>query len=239
MSLVLRIAATLGLAAVAAVCIPAARSSASTSKGAVTVLYAGSLVDAMNDTIAPSFLEHSGYTISGFPGGSLGLANQIKGGVVRADVFISASPRVNSTLEGRSNGGWASWYATFATSPLVLGYNPSSRFARELRDKPWYEVVTQNGFRLGRTDPATDPKGILAVSALRRAQSEHSLGALGALATSQSDVFDEAGLVGRLQSGQLDAGFLYAVEARSAGIPTVSLGHGLSYEAVYTITVLN
>ena len=33
-----------------------------------------------------------------------------------------------TTLEGTANGDWVSWYAAFATSPLVLGYYPKSNF---------------------------------------------------------------------------------------------------------------
>lgn len=43
---------------------------------------------------------------------------------------MSASPAVDATLEGEANGNWASWYASFAKVPLVLGYNPHSRFRR-------------------------------------------------------------------------------------------------------------
>jgi molybdate/tungstate transport system substrate-binding protein len=50
-------------------------------------------------------------------------------------------------------------------------------------------------------------------------------------------VYPEDTLVGRLQSGQLDAGFFYAAEARAAGIPTVPLT-GRTFAASYTITVL-
>ena len=68
-----------------------------------------------------------------------------------------------------------SWYAKFGSSPLVLGYNPNSTFAQALRTKPWYEVIDQPGFLIGRTDPATDPKGVLAVTALDQAATAHNL----------------------------------------------------------------
>ena len=41
-----------------------------------------------------------------------------------------------------------------------------------------------------------------------------------------------------LQAGQLDAGFFYVVEARTAGLPTVPLTPVYKY-AAYTITILN
>jgi molybdate transport system substrate-binding protein len=153
-------------------------------------------------------------------------------------VFISASPAVNATLEGSSNGNWVSWYAQFARSPLVLGYNPNSAFAKALKTKPWYRVVSQPGFRLGRTDPSTDPKGVLAVRALDQAAATHHLGQLRALATDQANVFPETALVGELQAGQLDAGFFYGVEAAAARIKTVPLT-GTVLAGDYTITILN
>ena len=132
----------------------------------MNVLYAGFLVTLMQKQVGPGFQTASGYTVTGFSAGSKDLATEIKGKVHQGDVFISASPTVNTTLEGAANGNWVSWYATFATSPLVIGYNANSKFAADLKSKPWYEVITEPGFKLGFTDPKTDPKGVLAAEAL-------------------------------------------------------------------------
>ncbi len=86
-----------------------------------------------------------------------------------ATSFVSASPNADTKLIGASNGNWVRWYVEFGTTPLEIGYNPNSRFATALKTEPWYKVVTQPGFLLGRTDPATDPKGALAVTAIKRA----------------------------------------------------------------------
>ncbi len=219
---------------------PAASSSGpepARGSGPVSVLYAGSLVELMQNQIGPAFKAATGYTLNGFAGGSTALAAQIKGGVRQGDVFISASPTVNSQLEGPANGDWVSWYASFADSPLVIGYNPHSRFASELRSQPWYQVVTRPGFLLGRTDPATDPKGKLTVEALQAAASRYHQPALDALARSTSGVYPEETLVGRLQAGQLDAGFFYTSETTAASIPTVPVS-GEDLKATYTVTVL-
>ncbi len=207
-------------------------------KGPVDVLYAGSLVGLMEEGVGPAFDGVTGYTFNGFSAGSQALANEIKGKTQLADVFVSASPAVDATLTGANNGNWLSWYATFATSPLVIGYNPASPFSAALKSKPWYQVVTQPNFILGRTDPTTDPKGRLAVDALQMAAVEHDQPALKSIATSTSDVYAEQSLVGLLQAGQVDAGFFYASEASAAGIPTVSLG-SIHLEGQYTVTVLN
>jgi molybdate/tungstate transport system substrate-binding protein len=211
---------------------------AKSSGGTVHVLYAGSLEEVMNSSIGPAFQKATGYTFSGFPAGSKDLASAIKGKVQQGDVFIGASPKINATLQGGRNGNWVSWYAPFASTKLVLGYNPSSSFASALKSRPWYQVITQPSFRLGFTDPTLDPKGVLAVAALNVAATKYNEPALKQIATDQNDLFPEQDLVGRLQAGQLDAGFFYTVEASAAKIPTVSLG-SIDETATYTVTVLN
>ena len=218
--------------------VPTAASASPSGSGPVDVLSAGSLQDLMQTDVGPAFEQATGYTLNNTSMGSMALATGIKGGTLQGDVFISASPSVNSTLEGSANGDWVSWYATFGSSPLVLGYNPSSKFAVALKTKPWYDVIDQPGFLTGRTDPATDPKGVLAVTALDQAAKTHHIPALTTIASSTSNVYPETSLVGQLQAGQLDAGFFYGVEAAASSIKTVPLT-GTHLAGVYTITVLN
>ena len=205
--------------------------------GPVEVLYAGSLVTLMQTAVDAAFHKATGYSVTGISGGSTALAQEIKGGVHRADVFISASPATDKVLEGGANGNWVRWYLTFATSTLLLGYNPKSPFVSTLKSEPWWKVVTTSGFRVGRTNPVTDPKGRLVVSALKETAAKEHDPAVAALATKQTTVFAETAMVGRLQAGQLDAGFFYAVEASAAHIPTVPL-RGVTKHATYTITVV-
>ena len=213
-------------------------SAAKKGQGPVDVLYAGSLVNVMEKGVGPGFGSSTGYTFQGFSAGAKALANQIKGEVRPGDVFVSAAPAVNNTLEGSKNGNWVSWYVTFAKAPLVIGYNPHSKFASALKTKPWYQVLSQPGIKVGRTDPVTDPKGALTVRALRQAATaDHQPGLVTAV-EKNSTVFPEETLVGRLQSGQLDAGFFYTSEAVPAHIPTVTLG-AVHLAATYTLTVLN
>ncbi|MDA8346088.1 MAG: extracellular solute-binding protein [Thermaerobacter sp.] len=216
--------------------------SAAIPAGNVNVLYAGSLVDVMENGIGPAFHKATGYTLQGIAAGSKALVNQIKGRLRQGDVFISASPSVNALLMGKANGNYVSWYATFAQAPLVIGYDPTSRFAHDLRTKPWYLVLQEPGFRLGRTDPILDPKGALTVQAVQAAQTyyrapglaQHILGGT----ENPAQVFPEEDLLGRLQSGQLDAGFFYSNEAAQAHIPVIHLPAALQFDATFTVTVL-
>ena len=125
-SLGLSVATTLGPLSAAASPLPS---------GPVDVLSAGSLQDLLQQQIGPAFQKATGYTLNDTSMGSDAIANGIKGGTLQGDVFISASPAVNGALEGAANGNWVSWYAMFGSSPFVLGYNPSSRFARGSADQ--------------------------------------------------------------------------------------------------------
>jgi molybdate/tungstate transport system substrate-binding protein len=78
-------------------------------------------------------------------------------------------------------------------------------------------VITEPGFLLGPTDPKTDPKGALTATALKDAAETYDDPKLAAIATSTSNVFPEETLVGRLQAGQLDAGFFYTSQTTPAG----------------------
>ncbi len=228
------------LAAAGAVLLPAAGDGAArvASGGNVTTLFAGSLVAYMERDLGPAFEKASGYGFAGFGGGSTELANEIKGGVRRGDVFVSAAAAADRSLEGAANGNWVSWYASFMASPLELAYNPQSSLGRQLASgKPWYRVLAEPGVRVGRTDPKLDPKGVLTSEAIAAAANRLHDPALLA-AEPHFETFPETALVGRMQAGQLDAGFFYAVEAQTAKLATVALTPVYKY-AEYTVTVLN
>lgn len=207
----------------------------------VSVLYAGSLVNVMEHGLGPAFEAATRFRFQGVAGGSVAIAHQIKDRLRRADVFISALPQVNQLLMGGANGDWVRWYASFAASPLVIGYNSRSAFAEQLKGTPWYEVLAAPGFRLGRTDPALDPKGKLTLECLDRAAQYYGRpdlrqAILGA-ADNPNQVYPEETLVGRLQTGQLDAGFFYTIEAVEAHIPFITLPGAIALKAEYTVTI--
>jgi molybdate/tungstate transport system substrate-binding protein len=208
------------------------------SKGKVSAIFAGSLVDIMEKSLGPEFTAATGYPFEGFGGGSNEDAAAIKGKVRQADVFVSASSSADEELEGAANGNWVSWYSTFTSSDLVLGYDPKTKFGRQLaHGKPWYEVLTEPGILAGRTEPKADPKGKLTVEAVDAAAKKLHDPAL-ARALKRFGIFEETSMLARLQAGQIDAGFFYVVEAKTAHVPTVPLTPVYKY-ADYTISLLN
>ncbi|HEY6430887.1 MAG TPA: extracellular solute-binding protein [Acetobacteraceae bacterium] len=229
----------LGLLAIGALLLQAPTAYAA---GTVSVLYAGSLVNLMEHGVGPAFDKATGDTFQGYAGGSNLLAKQVTGKLRRGDVFISANPKVNDDLMGSPNGDWVTWYISFAHSPLVIGYNASSRFAADFKAKPWYQVLMEPGIRIGRTDPKLDPKGKLTVALMHKAQTVYKVPKLAQTVLgapeNPAQVLPEETLVGRLQSGQLDVGFFYSTETADAKIPTVTLPADIAPKAVYTVTIL-
>jgi molybdate/tungstate transport system substrate-binding protein len=201
------------------------------------VFSAGSLDTLMTKTVGPAFHAATGYTLVDTSHGSGTLEASIKDKTAVADVFVSAAPADDTGLMGASNGDWVSWYASFAASPEVLGYYPKSKFAKDLQTMPWYKVITMPGFRLGRTDPSQDPGGVLAAEALTETATAQKLPALKTLATEQSDVYSEDPEEADIQTGQLDAAFMYEADANSQGSPYVKLT-GTSLAGDYTIALI-
>ncbi|WP_155836758.1 extracellular solute-binding protein [Paraburkholderia mimosarum] len=209
----------------------------------VNVLYAGSLVNLMEKSVGPAFEKETGLHFRGYAAGSNKIANEVKGKLRRGDVFISASPKVNASLMGEANGNHVRWYVNFAESPLLIGYNPKSRFASDFKTKKWDQVLQEPGIRLGRTDPKLDPKGAFTVELITKAAQAYNQPDLveRILGTPENpqQVLPEETLAGRLQSGQLDAGFFYSTETSDLKIPSVHPAPELKIKANYTLTILN
>lgn len=205
--------------------------------------YAGSLLYLDEKVIGPAFHTSSGYAFTGRGAGSLALSQEIKSGEITPNVFESIGAKPIEALEPK----FTSWYVQFAASPLVVAYNPKSRFAPELAaiasgQKPIADLFTlmeTHGFLLGRTDPNLDPQGQAFLEMLLLAQLDYNLPA-GTVAkilggspldtASSSQIFDETALEPRLEAGQLDASSAYLSQAVQLHLhyiklpPAISLG---------------
>jgi molybdate/tungstate transport system substrate-binding protein len=199
---------------------------------AVSVLYAGSLAAVMENGVGPAFVRATAISYQGEAQGSLGGARMIHDHLRSPDVYISADPLVNQkVLMGPENGNLVRWYMTVAASQLVLGYNPTSKFAAKFGDVragklSWYELLETPGLRFGRGDPSIDPKGYrtlflfdLAGKFYHRPEIPRLLGE----PLNPAQVFPEVVLLARLESGEFDAGIFYKHEAVAHKLPFLTL----------------
>jgi molybdate/tungstate transport system substrate-binding protein len=123
------------------------------------------------------------------------------------------------------------WYVTFASSAIVLGYNPKSKFNSLFEQAkagklPWYEALKTLGLKLGRTDPNLDPKGYRTLFLFHLAESYYHRKDLIPLLGEPSNpaqIFPEPELLIRMESGQLDAGFFYRYEVVAHKVAFIEL----------------
>lgn len=204
----------------------------------LSVYYAGSMTQVMEQAIGPQFDQMTGDTYQGKGMGSVALAQMMRSGLGQPDVFISAAPSVNtSLLMGKANHNLETWYITLAKDQLVIAYNSTSRYAKDLRlaalhRLPWYKVLEQKGFRLGRTDPKIDPKGFMTVEMLQLAQRYYHNNTLfsriiGSIENPQQ-IFPEEALLAQLKTGQVDAAIAFLHEAKEWRVPYITLPNAIN-----------
>ncbi len=199
--------------------------------GTVRVLYAGSLGAVLEKSVGPEFEKASGFTYQGEGQGSLGAAKMIFDGLRSPDVFISADAAVNDKVLMTPAKKLTDWYVTFASSAMVLGYNPNSKFKSlfeqvQAGKVPWYEALKTPGLKLGRTDPNLDPKGYRTIFLFHLAEGYYHRNDLTSLLgdpANPAQIFPEPELLIRMESGQLDAGFFYRHEVVAHKMPFIEL----------------
>jgi molybdate/tungstate transport system substrate-binding protein len=202
--------------------VPVGDGATTPAKNVVDVIFDSSLTDSMA-VLATSFHKATGLSMLQTAGESAVDARDLAGKTTVQDVFVSEGPVAVKSLESKSNGSLVTWYAQFGSTPLVLAYNPKSKFAKDFRTMPWYKVMTMTGFSVGRAAPDSDSSGTLAVSALEATAKKEHLPALSKLATSKTDVYSETDLLTLMEKSHLAAAFFYGVDAAAAGFKTVPL----------------
>ena len=204
-------------------------------------MYAASLINPFEQTLGPSFEEKTGYTYTGEGRGSLQIANMIIDGQRRPDIFVSAGTipiikLLNNNPSGVNNKQqqqqFAQWLVKFASAEMVIAYSPTSKFHLDL-DKakngqtPWYHVLSQPGFKFGRTDPELDPKGYYMVISAKLANIYYNNQNIEQKILGQDrntkQIFPEETLTTTLETGQLDAIAAYKHEAIAKGLPYITL----------------
>ena len=212
-------------------CGAAARPAAPHASAPADVAYAGSLQKVNEEVVGPAFMKSTGLHYSGQGGGSLAVAREIQGGVLRPNVFMSLGQGAWKLLGRRSP-----YAIAFLSSPLCIVYSPQSPFALQLRAiasgreplaRLW-PLLANPSFHLGRTNPETDPQGQAFVLAVRQGVRAAGLPAsvaariLGPLVNGP-EVFAEEAILSRLQSGQLDASSAFVPEAVQRHLPYIAL----------------
>lgn len=203
---------------------------ATTGRGEVNVLYAGSLISVMETKIGPTF-SNLGYDYRGEGHGSIQNTNTVIDGQRFPDVFISVSANpINMLINNKPS--LAKWYVGFASDEMVIAYNPKSGFATDFEKAktgvmPWYQVLAKPGIRFLRSDPLLDPKGCYIVISTKLAGILYHNSSLSSSILNGerngNQLRPEEILLTLLEQGEADAIPSYKHEAIERGFPFISL----------------
>lgn len=203
------------------------------NEGRVFVMYAGSLVRIFEDVIGPAFQKESGYKYLGEGKGSVQVSNLIKEGFRTPDIFVSAGAvPVVRLMNTTTSPPMVDWLLKFGSAEIVIAYSSTSPYFNELEKSrngeiPWYDLLSQEDFKLGRTDPELDPKGYYGIITANLANEYYNDSSIQDKILGEDrnpkQIFPEETLKTVLETGQLDAIIAYKHEAISRGLPYITL----------------
>ena len=202
------------------------------------VASAGSLQLLMDKYMGPPFIAKTGDEYQNQSAGSIGLAQEIAAGELTPNVLVPIGSAPMALVEP----AFTTWAVQFAASPLVVAYYPQGPHASELKKisdgklpmTDLYTLMATPGFKLGRTDPATDPQGQGFVEMVGLAEKYLGISAATASAVlggsnDSSQIFSETALEPTLQAGELDAASAYLPQAVQLGLPYVTLPDQINF----------
>ena len=187
----------------------------------VIIFHAGSLTVPLAEIEKRFETANPGFDVQREAGGSTKMARMISELNKPADILASADYKViDKTLIPER----ADWNIRFATNQLVLCYTDQSRYAGEVNDKNWHEILGYKDVVWGHSDPNLDPCGYRSLMVLQLAEKYYNLpGLYDRLIANrpQKNVRPKSvELVSLLKTGNMD----YAWEYLS-----VAVQHGLKY----------
>jgi molybdate/tungstate transport system substrate-binding protein len=216
-----------------------------TTHGTASVAYAGSLELWAATDLGPKFEAATGDSFQGRAAGSGTLASEILANEINPGVFMSVGKKnIKRLWPNRSK-----FVIQLATDPLVVAYDPHSKFAPQFNAiadhkasiASLFTLLSSPGIRVGRTDPNADPQGVYFILMMELAQSTLHLSfdpATTVLGVSKSTPFglpaqmvDEDSLITDLQAGEFDATSAYLTQAIQYHLHYITLPQSLNFAA--------
>lgn len=189
--------------------------------GELVIYNAGSLAVPLQKMIEKFQLLYPDVTVVSKGGGSTAMARLISADGEKADIMASADYKV---IDNNLIPDFAVWNIRFATNQLVLCYTDKSRYAKEINNANWYEILQRKDVSWGHSDPNLDPAGYRSLMVMQLAEKyydvPHLYGDLLANRPEKNVKEKAVQLVQLLQSGELDYGWEYR---------SVAVQHGLKY----------
>jgi molybdate/tungstate transport system substrate-binding protein len=194
------------------------------TSGDLIVFNAGSLAKPFNDLLRAFKAQHPDVVPAQENSGSLEAARKLTELGKIPDVLAVADYDVIPKLLIPE---FASWYALFARTSMVLVYTDQSAGAAEITDQNWWRVLQRPDVRWGHSDPALDPAGYRSLMVFQLAEHYYrqpGLAArLAAAIPSRNIRPKSADLIALVQVGELDYAWEYEAVAKRQGLRYVTL----------------
>ncbi|MFO7978310.1 MAG: extracellular solute-binding protein [Bacteroidales bacterium] len=187
------------------------------------VIHAGSLSLPVKKIVDAYQQQHPGTEILTEAWGSKAGARRIMEINTPADVFLSADYQVINQMLIPDH---ASWYLPFASNEMAIVYSHDSRYASEINQQNWHQILLRQDVNIGRSNPDHDPCGIRAVLTCKLAAIFYEQEQLDRqLLTKDLDNIrpKETDLIALLENGHLDYIFLYRSVAQQHNLPYLQL----------------
>ncbi|HUI99621.1 MAG TPA: extracellular solute-binding protein [Usitatibacter sp.] len=203
-----------------ALLVAGAQQAAGAPAATLTIFAAGTLAAPFRQIDEAFMRAHPEVKVEPQFGGSVKMVKQVTELHREADVVAVADYSVIPKYFFAAQGAkaYADWYAGFVTNAVTFVYTPHSRFADRIDSKNWYQLLSQPGVQIGRSNPDTDPSGYQTVQMLELAERYYHQPGLAekilanAPKTNMRDT--ETELIAALESGQIDYLAIYRSDAR-------------------------
>ncbi len=203
--------------------------SAQASATTLTVFAAGTLGKTFREAAKGFEALHPGVTVQPQFGGSVKMVKMVTQLHMPADVVAVADysviPKYMYAKQGQE--ATANWSIGFLRNAITFVYTPKSKDAGKINASNWYQVLSQPGVQIGRSNPNTDPSGYQTLQMLDLAshyyhdpQLEQKVLA-NAPKTNMRDT--ETDLIAALQLGQIDYLAIYQSDALQHHLDSIQL----------------
>jgi molybdate/tungstate transport system substrate-binding protein len=133
----------------------------------VIIFHAGSLTVPLAKIETQFEAANPGFDLLRETGGSTKMARMISELKKPADIMASADYKViDKTLIPK----YADWNIRFASNQLVLCYTDQSRYAGEVNEQNWHDILVRKDVVWGHSDPNLDPCGYRSIMVLQLAE---------------------------------------------------------------------
>jgi len=196
------------------------------------IFHAGSLSESLRHIAQHFEGQHPGVKVHMEGSGAREAARKVTDQRRSCDIVASADYQV---IEDMLKPDYARFNILFAGNRLVLSFTNKSKFADEINQENWCEILLREGVVYGHTNPELDPAGYRARLCWQLAEKYYEAPGLYQKLVSKitptNILTDREAIRSRIMNGELDYFFGYESSARQNGYRFVSLPAAIDFSS--------